>query len=128
MSYTIDWIGNNAIISLKGHVDFKDIDTADGMLYGDSRYEKMEFQIFDMTDVENFNISKQDMQVIGVMDKNSSLWNKKMKVALVAKNESIVKLIEVYIEVMKATEWHIKIFPELDEALKWCNISLPNNT
>jgi len=119
--YSIDWIGNNVIVRMKEEVSFHDIDAVDGLLYGDPRYEKMTFQIFDLTSVDVFNVTEQEMQVIGVLDKNSSLWNKKMKVALVSKNESIIKLIGTYIEVMQSTEWKVQIFPNLDEAEKWCN-------
>jgi hypothetical protein len=61
------------------------------------------------------------------MDKNSSSWNKKMKVALVSKDQSIIKLIDIYKRAMESTDWLVKIFPDIDEAKKWCEV-LPSNS
>ncbi len=109
------------MVTLWGKVTFKDIDAADGLLYGDARFEKMDFQIFDSTDVEEFDLSAIDLQMIGALDKSSSVWNKKMKVALVAKDPEFIQLIEEYKKVMEDTGWKIIVFDTLDEAKNWCN-------
>jgi hypothetical protein len=125
MGFDITWMGNNVIVSLSGKVSFKDIDTADGMLYGDARFEKMEYQIFDHTDVEEFNVSTSDLQMIGALDKSSSIWNRKMKVALVTRDKKIMDHIEEYKKVMKDTGWKIRAFDTLEEAKFWCNSNQP---
>jgi hypothetical protein len=120
MAFDIKWLGNNVIITMTGEVDFNEIDMANGMLYGDARFEHMNYQLFDLGKVEKIKLNAKDFELIGALDKNSSTWNRKMKVAVVLKDEEMMKLIEVYKNVMKETEWEIEVFKTLEDAQKWC--------
>jgi hypothetical protein len=120
MAFDIKWIGNNAIVTMTGEVDFSEIDMANGMLYGDARFEHMNYQIFDLGNAEIIKLKAHDFELIGALDKNSSIWNGKMKVAVVFKDDGMIKLIEVYKNAMKDTEWEIEVFNTLEDAQKWC--------
>ncbi len=120
MGYSIEWIADNVIVTLSGKIKFADIDAADGLLYGGPRFERMEYQLFDLTNVEEFNLTDQELMIIGTLDKNAGIWNKRIKVALVTKDKKVIKLIETYQMVMSDTAWKVKVFAELGDAKKWC--------
>ena len=124
MNFSIEWINSNAIVTMTGEVGFEEIDFVNGKLYGDSRYERMEYQLFNMTDVEKFNLTARDFEMIGVLDRNSSIWNNRMKVAVVFRNEEMIRLMDFYKRAMKDTNWKIEVFRELDDAMNWCNGNL----
>jgi hypothetical protein len=120
MGYTINWIGNNVIIRMDGMIGFNDIDYVNGLLYGDSRFENMRYQIFDLSDVQQFNLTARDFELLGILDKNSSIWNRSLKVAIVFTDEEMIKLMDYYKNEMKGTNWKIEVFRTFAEAEKWC--------
>jgi len=120
MDYEIDWNGNNAIIKMYGVVGFDEINFVNGLLYGDKRFEEMNYQLFDLSQVEQCNLSARDFEMLGKLDKKSSIWNKFINVAVVFSDDEMVKLMEFYISAMKETEWKIKVFQNFKDAIKWC--------
>lgn len=121
MNFDLKWIDNNVIVAFKGKVDFNDINDANTIIIGDSRFDDLEFEIFDFCNVEKFNLTEKDILMIAALDKSSSIWNKEIKGALVFADKTVYKLAKKYIELMKDTDWTIKIFYNIDDAIKWCS-------
>lgn len=121
MNFDLRWIGNNAIVTFKGKIDFNDIHKANTLIIGNPKFDNMDFQIFDFCNVEAFNITNEDILTISALDKSSSMWNKNIKGALVFKDNSVIELAEKYIELMQNVGWEIKIFYNTDDAVNWCS-------
>ena len=120
MSYNITWQDSNVIISFEGNVNYQDINEADNIVYGDSRFDDMKYQIADFSKIEKFELTEEEVQVIAMLDKSSSRWNNKIKLAVVTLDLYLLERIKPYIETMQDTEWSIKIFENIFEAKKWC--------
>ena len=122
MNYKTKWIGSNAIVSFKGVISFDYINDANGEIYGDARFDTMDFLIFDFQEVEKFNITKEEISIISKLDKGSSRWNKNLKLAFIVSdnNKNFKDLTLYYINLMNDNDWKILIFNNLEEALDWC--------
>jgi hypothetical protein len=121
MSYQISWQGSDVQITFEGLVVFDDIYEADNMLYGDPRFDTMKYTLFDLFKVEKFDVSKREAEEIAALDRASTVWNNKIKVAIVARDPYIVELITVYKNNMAGTKWIIKGFDNLSDAIGWCS-------
>jgi len=120
MSYNITWQDSNVIISFEGNVNYQDVNEADNIVYGDSRFDDMKYQIADFSKIEKFELTEDEVQIIAMLDKSSSRWNNKIKLAVVTLDLYLLERIKPYIETMQDTEWSIKIFENIFEAKKWC--------
>lgn len=87
MNFDLRWFGNNAIVTFKGKIDFTDIYKANTIIIGNSKFDNMDFEIFDFSDVKEFNLRNEDILAISALDKSSSVWNKNMKGALVLNDQ-----------------------------------------
>jgi len=122
MSYALNWKGSNVVITYNCNLTFQDIYELNNIIYGDSRFETMRYQILDWTKVEKFEISKKEVKIISTLEKSSTRWNNKVKLAIVVTDKEYLKAIEPYLKVMKSTNWEIKIFENIFECEKWCTI------
>ena len=120
MSYNITWQDSNVIISFEGNVNYQDVNEADNFVYGDSRFDDMKYQIADFSKIEKFELTEDEVQIIAMLDKSSSRWNNKIKLAVVTLDLNLLERIKPYIETMQDTEWSIKIFENIFEAKRWC--------
>lgn len=120
MSHELSWTGNEVIISFSGDVDFHEITEVDDVIYGDPRFEKQIYQIWDFRRVDSFKISTVEAKIIGGIDRDTSMWNDNIKLAAVSQDQHIIDMTMDYKEVMKDTNWQIRMFDTFDDAYSWC--------
>jgi hypothetical protein len=120
MNFSIEWIDNNPIVTLKDHVDFEVLNSANNSIIGDSRFDDMKYQIFDHREISHFNLNSKELAMIGLLDKNSAIWNKNVKVALVITKIDIIEKVNSYIIEMTNTKWSVSIFDSFEMAQQWC--------
>jgi len=121
MSFKIEWKGSNVILSFAKNLTYKDSYEANNLIYGDSRFDNMKYQIADFSKIEKFEFSEDEIKIIATLEKTSTIWNNNVKLAIVTSvNVCINSIIDPYLETMKSTNWEIKIFKNRFEAEKWC--------
>ncbi|QGY43330.1 hypothetical protein GM418_06550 [Maribellus comscasis] len=120
MANEIYWKNSNIIIRFNGTVTADEIMSVNDLIYGDSRFDSMNYQIFDYSKVEKMAMNEIDSEVIGTLDKTASMWNRKLKVAVVSNNDFIDKLTQTYKKTISDTAWEVRSFPSIDDALQWC--------
>ena len=120
MSYQMSWTENDVIITFEGEVDFHEITAVDDKLYEDPRFDKQRYQVWDFREVNTFKITSIEASVIGVLDKNSSVWNNNIKLAAVSTDKHIIEMTLEYRKELEDTNWQVRIFDNMQEAKKWC--------
>lgn len=120
MGFSIRWIENNPIVTISDHVDFEIINNANNAILSDPRFDDMKYQIFDHSHAKSFLMTNKEMEMVGVLDKNSAIWNKKVKVALIFANMEISDKLHAYLDVMEKTQWKVRIFDNYHDAESWC--------
>lgn len=120
MGFTVKWQKRGVIVVFDGILKADDIIKANNNLYGDKRFDTMEYQIFDYRFVDGHDIDESDIGVIGILDKSASKWNRNIKSCNITSDEFGIQMIEKYAEIMNETGWETRIFTNLEDALEWC--------
>ena len=122
MSFKIEWKGSNVIISFTKNFIYKDSYEVNNLIYGDSRFDTMKYQIADFSKIEKAEFTEEEIKIITTLEKSSTIWNNKMKMAVVTSNTVCLNFIlDPYIEGMQDTNWEFKTFKNSIEAEKWCS-------
>ena len=121
MSYRHKWIGNDIIFSFNGEITFNEIDRANSEIYRDSRFDSMNYAIFDFTSVKHFDLSDGEVEVISALDQSISRWNRNLRLALVGNDDdNVEEMIVRYIKLMENSVWDIEHFDHPEPAIEWC--------
>ena len=121
MSFKIDWKDSNVIVSFAKNFTFKDSFEANNLIYGDSRFDNMKYQLADFSKIEKAEFTEKEIKIISALEKSSTNWNNYVKLAIVKSTSVCLSyIIDPYLETMKSTNWEIKLFKDRIEAEKWC--------
>lgn len=120
MAYTIEWKHSDIIVTFDGKLIKEDILSVDNHIYGNSKFDKMKYQIFDYSRVTEVALSEADVKIISILDKSSTMWNNHVRVAIITDDVKIFGLAEIYRAILIDTKWLVEIFTNFDEALAWC--------
>ena len=121
MSYKHKWIGNDFVCSFKGEITFAELDQANSEIYRDSRFDVMNYAIFDFTSVKRFDLNELEVEVLSALDQSISRWNMNLRLALVGNDHNNVEeMILRYIKLMENNPWDVEHFDHLETAIDWC--------
>ena len=122
MSFKIEWKDSNVIVSFAKCFTYKDSYEVNNLIYGDSRFDNMKYQIADFSKIEKIEFTEEEIKIILTLEKSSTIWNNNVKEAIVISDTvCLSSIVDPYLEVMKETNWDIKIFTNRIEAEKWCS-------
>lgn len=121
MCFQIEWIKNNVYVKFYGTLTPEDFHQANGLIYGDDRFDNMIYQIADFTDALSINLTLDKVKVISVLEKSATRWNESVKVAHVTTDTELKNRVHSYEKEMQKTNWSCRLFENLDNAITWCN-------
>jgi hypothetical protein len=116
-----EWIDNNAHVTFGADLSLADINQADEKIFGDLRFDLMKYAIFDFSNIQKLNITKEEAQIIGILDRSSNIWYRSIRIALITTNIELMELSEIYRTNLIGSKWTVRIFIDFEAALKWCN-------
>ena len=119
MNYKFDWLQNDLLVTFGEVISHEDIASADDALFGDPRFDDMEFVIYDLLPVQDLTITDNNLTLTAAINMSASQWNRKLKMALVATNESVIEAINRFIQLMEKSNWDIRRFQSTEEAFDW---------
>jgi hypothetical protein len=101
-------------------VVFQEIYEADNIVYGDSRFDTMKYQLFDFSKVKEFAVSESEVKIIAALDSAAAVWNNNIKLAIVAQDPYTVEMIRIYKDNLAGINWDIHEFEDVADAIEWC--------
>jgi hypothetical protein len=119
MATKIIWQEKGILFVHSETVTVDEVLEANNVMYGDPRFDKIQYQISDYTGVTSNLITFSDARVVGKLDNTSSVWNPKMLIAIVSTDENFHPVIRKYFESFKNQGWKGGIFNTLGDAYKW---------
>ena len=119
MPHTTKWERRGVTWIFWGVVSGEELLEANQEIYGDARFDGMRFQIVDMTAVERFDVSLDDMTVLAATDKAASKSNPDVRVAVAARDELIRQLSLYYEREADGSPWRQQIFESVEAARNW---------
>ncbi len=119
MGYSIFWEKKGVFVDFQEIATGKEVIKIDDILYSHDNFEKMRYQLWNFTKSEEIIFSDEEMEIIGVLDKSASVWNKSMLVAIVTTDNNFRESIEIYKKEIAGIGWACELFNDLTSARTW---------
>jgi len=119
MPYATTWEESGVLWTFRGRVTGDEILRANQEVYRDPRFHRLTYQIVDLTAVERFDVTEDDMARIAVNDRVAAHSRPSVRVAVAAEDEIIKDLSAFYDAAMVGSPWHQRIFDSMSEAREW---------
>ena len=119
MPYTTEWEDHGVYWRYWGIVSGKELINSNLDIYGDERFDRMKYQIVDLTRVSSFNVTRDDMLKVAAYDRAAALSNPRVKVAVIAQSTAIKSLTTLYDAENIESPWETRLFDTLDQARSW---------
>jgi hypothetical protein len=121
MTHQIKWDNGGVFVECSGNLTIQDIHIANGLLQGDERFEKHQFQVWNLIKSNLSQITLEEMKEPAAIDLVASAYTKNVKVALVVQESHAVSLISAYCEQCNQdnSTWQSQYFSHLADAIKW---------
>ena len=122
MPYKTEWTENGVWWTYSGIVTSKEALQSNLEIYGDSRFDRLTYQIADFSGAEALELTEGEVKKIAYLDRAAALSNPKIKVAIVAHLDLIKEMAQMYANYSETSPWQTKIFNTLQEARQWLQI------
>lgn len=120
MASKLFWEEKGVLFSHSGTVTPKEVLKTNDIMYGDVRYESITYQISDYSEVTMNFLTTGSAKVAGTLDRTSARWSsKKMRIAVVTKDEKFVPVVMTYFKEFDGTDWEGRLFETLEMAYEW---------
>ena len=123
MPYQLIWKEDSLVQKYVGEISPDEIMQANNAIYGDPRYDALRVKIADFSDANGDEITQESIQTVASLDKASSVWNRHLKVAVLA--PTVLSPAEMrhyalqYKEELSTTDWEIDFFSTRQELDNW---------
>lgn len=123
MPYTIEWHDRGIVWTYTGTLTGPELLQSNFEIFGDGRFDEIEYQIADLTGVEKFELTETHMQKIAHLDMAAARSNPRIRVAVVTGSKTGVELTRIYQKnVTEKSTWKIGIFENPEDARIWLGI------
>ena len=121
MPYKTFWERAGIVWKFDGHVTAEEIEQANDEFYSDERSDLARFQIIDAMRVTSVEWTPQDIVSAAALDIGSEHTLKGLRVAYVAADPDIMRLIENYADISRRlnSSWEFQGFDNLRDARDW---------
>jgi hypothetical protein len=119
MPYTTAWERRGVVWRYWGTVSGEEILRSNQEIYGDARFDEMDYQIVDFTSVERFEVTEEDMVVMAANDRAAALTNPSVLVAVAARDALIKDLSALYEAETAESPWQHSVFESVEDARAW---------
>ena len=119
MAYKIEWGDNCVHIKYNGDVNISELFSVTAAISGDLRYRLLKRITVNFLEIKSYKISESDIKHISILNAIPSILNPNIKLSVVSNNNEIQEMVLKYIDFMKANEWEIKLFDNIEESMEW---------
>jgi hypothetical protein len=119
MPYSIQWEGKKVFCKFTGEVTGQELFECNMAMYGNSAFDSVRMQIFDMLEATEITFTLKDVKKVAAFDRAAAKINPRMKCALVSTDQTAQELSKIYQDEIQESPWEGKAFHTLKEALEW---------
>ena len=117
MPHSCKWESNGVYWKYSGEVDGEEVVKACASIYGDPRFDSLDYKIVDFLGAESIQISEAELLKIAFQDKAAELTNPRIKSAIVMTLGA--ELGKKFASYFHDSGWDVEVFQNVDEANKW---------
>ena len=119
MPYSTAWTQHGVTWTFWGIVTGEELMHSNRAVYSDARFPELRYQIVDLTRVEQFHVSADDMERLAETDHTAALSNPSVRVAVAARSD-IIRILSLHYEAENSdSPWEQQIFDSLVQAQAW---------
>jgi len=120
MPHTLSWRDGGLFRTFTGMVTGTEILESNLEMHGDRRFDEIKYVINDLSQINDFDISTDDITALQTVDRVAEYSNARLKIAIiVSNNEALIELATLYRKSMQDNAYEAEIFANLEEAHKW---------
>ncbi len=117
MAYETVWEDGGIYWKYSGLVNGEEILEASTKIYGDRRFDEIDYKLVDFIDVEDISISIEQVSLIAFQHKAAEQINPLVRTAIVISFKC--DLAEKFAAFFKDSKWEVELFETVDEANKF---------
>jgi len=121
MAHKFEWQDKGVCWKYSGDVSGQEIIDASAAIYGDPRFDNLEYKLVDFLDASSVNMSDDEVARIAYQHKAAELSNPRIKNAIVM--TVAVDLAEKFATFFADSRWEVKVFQDLEAANQWLALS-----
>lgn len=97
MPYKINWEKDGVLVKFNGVFSYNENMDANIELYSDSKFENLKYIVWDLSEVSEFDITKEEAEIASMHDKLASSRLPKMKMAILVVDKQLRRLADNYV-------------------------------
>ncbi len=117
--YDVRWTSNGIEWKHRGDVSLHEIMSANAEFMGDARSDAAKYQLIDLREVDEFDLSESDMEIIGSMDLAQSESTPHLRVAFIVADDGLDAKLDAYASALEGSSWRVRIFTDEADARRW---------
>jgi hypothetical protein len=119
MPYEIIWTDKGVVWEYSGLLNGADIIESNDRIYGDSRFDGLEYEIADLSRVTDFEVTDFEMRKMAHLDQAAARTNPRIRLAVVAPEGPAREIADAYQRYSSNAQWENAIFDTRAEAESW---------
>lgn len=121
MGFKINILDKKATVTFNETAEENEITNAFLEVVDTISIKKLNYIIFDCTNVINYAVPADYMARVKVVTHFSTAWNSNITIIFVATNSEIRFMATAFINHTEDLKWNYMLFDNLEETLKWCD-------
>jgi len=117
MSHELAWEAGGVYWKYSGEVSGKEIIDASAAIYGDPRFDDLEYKLVDFSHVQVINMTEDEVARIAYQHKAAELTNPYIKNAIIM--TLAVDLANKFASFFEDSCWEVQVFDNIESANKW---------
>ena len=118
--YSIEWKEKYAYMTFTGIVTGRDIlQGVARCVYADERFDNMRYALVNFSEAESFDVAEKEIKSLAYQDMVAAKSNPNTKMAIVAPQDIMKKLAEIYAEYSEPSQWETRVFDTVEDANQW---------
>jgi hypothetical protein len=120
MAHDLVWEDNGVYWKYSGDVTGNEIIDTSTSIYGDARFITLKYKFVDFTDVDNFEMDKDQLALIAYQHLAAERANPYLKNAILIKPGHLtLQMAHEFSSFFSNSSWEVKVFTDPDEANRW---------
>ena len=123
MGYQIEWEPRGILLRFFDEVPSQELMRAHEALHGDGRFDTAHYLIQDFSQARRVDLDDEDMRCRAYIDRVASSYNRRLRLAHVARDERLRRGLEAYVGWARelGIPWPMSICLGAEEARRWAD-------
>ena len=119
MACSTEWKTMGVCWTLTGIVTGREINLVNLNIFQDRRFGSISYQLLDFTGMKSLEATEKEVKKTAFQDMVAARSNPDIKVAMVAPQDLMKKMFEIYAEYTEPSQWEIRMFNTVKDANQW---------